>query len=121
MRWPWVSRAKFDEIDAMRQAAENLRVHANNTLGFSEASRQRLEERVAGLESERKVLLDRIVEMSGQRPIYERQPAASREEPAEKPGDLPAPKRQVTFDDIHETARRAIADGSFSLGGRRAN
>jgi hypothetical protein len=122
MRWPLVSRARLDAAEAWVRIAESATAKA-------EAARELAEARDAALiaaanaradtaEQERRILTDRIAQLSGQPPIYERAVATAAAPPE---SSAPAPKRQISFDDVHEAARTAIANGTFSLNGRRPN
>jgi hypothetical protein len=108
MRWPWVDRAELE-------AAESRAKHCEEQLRSAEASRQTLEKMlVEGLvrengitlrlekeEKERKLLLDRIVQMSGQPPLYEKpketvEPlAAAPAQPESVAGPVEPPKMTV--------------------------
>lgn len=122
MRWPWVSRAKLE-------AAENLRQHAVQQLAASEVLRQQLalsleemremlKAQKSEAEEERRKLMDRICRLSGQPPLYEVTPAAEPVKP--EPIDPKAlakalPSAQMTFKSVHDAARSAMANGSFDL------
>lgn len=120
MNWPWVSRKALEALEKRADWAEaQLRVAEERLAKEREASAQVMalvEERA---ESERQKLFDRIVEMAGQAPIYAKpmEPQA----PAPAPSNAPAVPQRVTFDDVHAAARRAMANGSFSLTNGRPN
>lgn len=133
MKNPWVGRAEL-------QAAENLRLAAQQMLAQSEVARVKAEDAARDKydalkelllitrgeldrsEAERKLLLDRIVQLSGQPAIYQKRDTAEardqrteKNEAAEKP---PIAERRVGFDDVHKAARQAIKDGTYALKGR---
>lgn len=121
MRWPWVSREIVDELKASLTAAENLRQFDRAALVSSEKLRIAAEERAAQCEAERKLLLDRIVQMTGQPALYEKaapQPAVVGAESAQ---EAPTPTKLVTFDDVHSAARRALANGTYRPPAGRLN
>jgi hypothetical protein len=136
---------------AAYEAAERLRVDANQRLGQSEVARikdldaardryaalkelhlqaraeldrftdhaARLEAELAEEKLENRILLDRIVQMSGQPALFEKAaPAPIPAAPAPPASTLPGPAARPGFDDVHRAAREAIKDGTFSLKGR---
>lgn len=139
----WISKLKPSAAENLRQAAENLRQDALRQVCASEvarvkegdAARERYEslkelhlQTRAELEAsntERRLLLDRIVQLSGQPALFERQGTGIRDQasvskPEEpKPANtLPGPAARVGFDEVHQAARTALKDGTFSLKGR---
>jgi hypothetical protein len=128
MMWPWVWRRHFAAerdrrltAEGMYQAAERLRVDAGQRLGASEVARQQqfeahereiadLRMRLSEAESERKTLMDRIVQLSGQPAIYQR-PAVA--EPAAAAASQLTPRTRTTFEDVHSAVRDAMKDGTF--------
>ena len=68
-------------------------------------------------EDERKLLTDRIVQLSGQPAIYRKQDTAeARDHAAGKDGQAATPaERRVGFDDVHKAVRQAIKDGTLNL------
>ena len=117
MRLPFVSRARFVEVEAMSRGQENLRQFDQAALVASEKLRVAAEERLAVAEAERRVLLDRIVELSGQPPIYAAAPHPGPVGAVEPKGDdgPPPMKERILFDDVHAAIRQAMADGTFSI------
>lgn len=131
MKNPWVGRAEL-------QAAENLRLAAQQMLAQSEVARVKAEDAARDKydalkelllitrgeldrsEAERKLLLDRIVQLSGQPAIYQKRDTAEvRDREQGKPTAVPPmPARRASFDDVHQAAREAIKDGTFGLSGK---
>jgi hypothetical protein len=127
MSLPWTSRAELYTANARAAAAENLRLEANVGLAQSETARQRehdhyeariidLTERLADSEAERKILLDRIVQMSGQPALYH-QPEAAPANPAaaSATNNIPGPARKISFDEVHAVTRKALKNGTYSI------
>ena len=107
MRWPWVSRTAYERIERELEE-QHRRIDA-----LMAAAVESMDEAKA----ERRALLDRIVQLSGQAPLY-KAPAAAVEAaaPAEKPAptsNLPPPRAVVTFADIHATTREAMQKPNF--------
>jgi hypothetical protein len=135
----WVSRAEFEEMRAMHVAAENLRIDAVVRLGQSETARmkdldaagklyeqatdhaRRLEAELAEEKRENKLLLDRIVQMSGQPALFEKTAPVTPQAPTQPASTLPGPAARVSFDDVHSAARTALKDGTFSISKGRTN
>lgn len=121
MNLPFVSRAQLEAVQEklawterlLRKAEDNLALQAVET----ERRIVRAEEKLREVEEERHKLFDRIAQLSGQPPIYEKQPAQS----AQPTQDLPEVPQKLTIDDIHKAARKAMADGTFDLRRGRAN
>ena len=129
MMFGWVSKAMYD-------AAENLRQDALRQVCASEvarvkegdAARERYEslkelhlQTRAELETsntERRLLLDRIVQLSGQPALFEKAAPVPAAPPAPPASTLPGPAARVGFDDVHQAARTALKDGTFSSKGR---
>ena len=116
MLTPWVSRKLLDaatdrairaEVDA-RQATERLaeyRVEANKLL-------QLAQNEIQSLRVDQKLLIDRVVQLSGQPAIY----APAPEPKPSAPSNIAAPEERVTFATVHKKAREAIATGKLNLG-----
>lgn len=126
MRWPWTSRVEAAERSALRAESqvELFKGIVDNCETACANSVVAANDRVADLHSqlfdsraEVKLLLDRIVQMSGQPPIFH--PASAPPAPAapspEQLSSIPAPETRVSFDDIHRRTRAAIADGSLNI------
>ncbi|HUD75133.1 MAG TPA: hypothetical protein VMQ76_08680 [Terracidiphilus sp.] len=129
MRFPWVSRAEFE-------AAEHLRLAAQQMLAQSEVARIKAEdaarekyEAVFGLwrktqeqlevsNAERKLLLDRIVQMSGQPALYEKPTAEAKNRESGEQQEMPSPRSRVGFDDVHEALRAAVKNGTYGIRGK---
>lgn len=73
----------------------------------------------AAARAESKLLIDRIVQMSGQPPIFNSAPSVAPPTTTVQPGastsgsDIPAPETRTTFADVHRQARKAIKDGTI--------
>lgn len=129
MIWPWVSRRRFDAAENLRLAAENLRIEGARLLAASEVARQQqfeaherevkdLRDRVTALEAERKALVDRIVQLSGQPALYEKQVAIPSPENAT---DQLSPRTVTTFSDVHAAVREAMKSNTFDVLKGRTN
>lgn len=67
-------------------------------------------------EKDRQRLLDRILELSGQPPLYEKpQIHLVAAPPEQKTDDLPEVQPTVRIDDVHKAARDAMRNGTFNL------
>lgn len=126
MRWPWTARieaaeqrataAEFRAIsveELLRRADErfdSLTADANRRIGDALTERD-------DARADNKLLLDRIVQMSGQPPIFH--PAPTQATPPAVPtpqiSTLPAPETRVSFSDVHNAARKAIKNGDLTL------
>lgn len=110
MRWPWVGR---EELDA---AMERARVAEAR----EEAARTSAAEIQREATLERQRLTDRILQLSGQPPVYREEQAVKAEEPAKrepmkvlaKP-HAPMARTRLTADEIHEKFREARAAGQL--------
>lgn len=123
MNLPFVKRIRFDaacaQADLLGKAVERLqneRNEKNSEIAVLRAMVELLQKSIAGHEDDRRKFLDRIAQLSGQPPIYEKQPAQS----AQPTQDLPEVPQKLTIDDIHKAARKAMADGTFDLPRGRA-
>ena len=125
MIWPWVWRSELEAAQAalarMRQELDGARAWSEQ---ISKASREReeslekiLAETADRADQERKVLLDRIVELSGQPALY-RKPAETAAAPG---GELPRVPSRVGFDDVHQAVKAAMRDGTFNIPKARQN
>jgi hypothetical protein len=126
MRWPWVSRATLEACEArlkwtedQLRPTEDERRHVEAQLTGCLVREAQLNLRLEAAENDRRLLLDRIVQMTGQPPIYEKPGPVLLVQPEPKPvpesADTPEAVRQVTFDDVHRDARRAMANGTFTM------
>ncbi len=71
-------------------------------------------ERVEAAKTEQHKLVDRIVEMTGQPPIYEKRPAVVAAPPAPEPAStIEPPATRLTFADVHNAARKAMDSHDF--------
>lgn len=124
MRLSWVSRRKLEAAEtrvrlaeAAQRAAED---HEAIRVSSAESRVRHFEEKLAAGEAERKLLLDRIVQLSGQPALYERQPpVASGQLSVAKPdgaADAGAgePKR-VTIEELRAEFHKAAAKGQVNV------
>lgn len=93
-------------------AEEQLRIHrAETELRLSIAQNA-----LAEGNAERKLLIDRIAQMSGQPPIFHPAPAvAAPPAPTLAASNIPAPETRVSFSDVHRITRKAIKDGELNI------
>lgn len=122
MRWPFCWRAELVASEArvawtekQLAAAEDLldREREQYALALKDAA-----ERLEAARAENHKLFDRIVEMTGQPPIYEK-PSPMALVPSTV--EAPAPPTRLTFDDVHKAAQSAMARGDFRVSRGRAN
>lgn len=79
-----------------------------------------LEKQLAEYKAERQKLLDRILVLSGQKPLYEPlpEPVPAAAAPEVIPPDtskMPAPEPRLTLRTVHTATQAAIKDGTFDL------
>ena len=106
VRWPW-ARKDNPEAAAARETAARA---------WDALLEQLDQER-----EERRKLLDRMLQMAGQPPIYEPAPAPAPPVTVEPPPGrggstaeregVPAPERRVRIDDVHQWARAQMRNG----------
>jgi Cdc6-like AAA superfamily ATPase len=110
--------AELASVKGELRAALNEFTRAAEARGERERDHNRqlqaVEQRLAESEAERKVLLDRILELSGQQALFQRQSPADGGQQAVQ-NELPGPPTQVGFDHVHAVARQALKDGTFRL------
>jgi hypothetical protein len=115
MNMPWVSRKLFEaQTDRAVRAEVGERLAEERKAKQTEDFNQRLaiaQGALAEANAERKLLIDRIVEMSGQPAIFHPAPIVQ-----QVPSSSPAPAARVSFDDVHKKAREAIRSGKLNLG-----
>jgi hypothetical protein len=120
MIWPWTTAGKLEAAIARGEWAEReLRKSEDRVLELARDLKAQAETFQAQIEAKSKenhLLLDRIVQMTGQPPIYEK-PAPVQPQTESNVPDVPV---RHTFDSVHEAARKAIADGTFQMPKRRA-
>ena len=126
----WPVTRELEALRAQLAAAENLRADAHVRLGQSETARQRehdafearitdLTARLNALDAERKTLLDRIVQMSGQPPLFTAPaPVTVAGAPPPDTSSIPGPRARANFDDVHEFARQAIRNKTLNGAGK---
>ncbi len=124
MRLPWVSRGELEAAEERARAAEREREEALDheaiRISSADARMRFAEQKLAEIEAERRLLLDRIMEMSGQRPLYEKQGSGARdqgsgEEPDERVGESAsqpgeAEPGRVTIPDLRAGFRAAVRE-----------
>ena len=121
MRWPWVCRSTMEQAIArerevqleLAEAAAREVTAAGARAALAEANARTAEAWLAESKAERRTLVDRIVQLSGQPPLYEKAPAPVAQAPAAD--NAPPVRTQVKIDDVHAAARAAIADGTFDI------
>lgn len=131
----WVRRDEFDRMQVAWETATASRREIVQRLELADAQHERdldaadgryltLKElytatraELEAANAERKMLFDRIVQMTGQPAIYAPPQAAPTSAPAESASSLPGPPVRASFDDVHKAARQAIKDGTYKLRG----
>lgn len=128
MNLPWTSRSALraantaaETAQIAQQQAEIRATAADARLAdYMEVSRLRAsidETERQALREDVKLLLDRIVQLSGQPPIFHPAPAPPLA-PEPVPSTGPAPKTRKTFAEVKAEARAAIDKGELSLGAK---
>lgn len=102
---------------ALEEMLREGEARAAQSIATAERKQKEAEERLAAADAERKLLLDRVVQMSGQPPLYAEQVSVPNEQ---VPANQPAPKARVTFEDIHGAFREAELSGKLTLVNGRA-
>jgi hypothetical protein len=125
VKLPWVSRTELDAaLEREKRLAWIVEANGRETeryVGTLAAEAGELKEEIVRLRTElaasyikQELLLDRIVQLSGQPALYAKPP----EVPPAEHSDQAGPKTRASFDDVREAARKAIADGTFGVTGR---
>lgn len=121
----WVSKAEYEAVKAQQAGAEESgRRHAaaaSTMIDQAVEYATQLSKELAEAKRENRLLIDRIVQMSGQPALFDKTPPAPPPQPAPAPvpvSTLPGPAARASFDDVHNAARAAIKDGSFGMKGR---
>lgn len=119
MRWPWVSRGTLEGAEQARDRALEERDALTARLDMAAEERRKLVEEG---NAERQKLLDRILEMTGQRPMYrEEAPQELRSvglkvldgpKPEARKGPVPLARQRVTADEMHAKFREAVQAGA---------
>lgn len=116
MKWPWASRrvAEDSQVLLAKLAHESAvgyeRWHQLHVAAQNENNL--LRDQLAAGEAERKLLLDRIVQMSGQPPLYHKSEPVAKEaaaEPAEYTG--PVAEGKLTEDRLRSLFRQQTGSG----------
>jgi hypothetical protein len=120
MEWPWTSRKALRDAEERARVAENRAIAADSRLAdYMEASQTCAnigEAERKALREEVKLLLDRIVQMSGQPPIFNPAPTPpTPAQPEPSASTIPGPATRLSFDDIHRETRKAIKDGKIGI------
>lgn len=118
MRWPWVSRELLEAAEQARDRALEERDVLTVRLDMAAEDRRKVVEESA---AERQKLLDRILEMTGQRPMYREEATPEIrsvgmrviDEPKQeaRKGPVPLARQRITADEIHATFRAAVQAG----------
>jgi len=121
----WLGKSKWDALERhLAEAQESERLLAEKFHQVSEQCRvlqTQLNETIKELEkcdTERRMLLDRTFQLSGQPPLYAKPEPAVQTRPAEQENSLPGPPVRASFDDVHAAAKQAIKDGTIKLRAR---
>ncbi len=116
---PWVSRHTLEAASERALKAESaLEVHKALSAAAIERANLAVDlalNQVAEVKGDNKLLIDRIVQMSGQPAIFHPAPVLPAA-PEAAPSRIPGPKTRKSFDDVHEAAREAIRTGKLNLG-----
>jgi hypothetical protein len=113
--WPWVSRKTLDAANAYSERVAARADRAERRAADSEQACTLMAVELQVVKAENKLLLDRILVMAGQPPVFHPAPAPPAS-PEVVPSTLPAPETRVGFDQVHQKARKAIATGTLNLG-----
>ncbi len=101
------TRRAEEQANTLLRAAAKQAGELSAALGEAESLRRQLD----GSEAERRMLLDRVLELSGQPGLFHKpapQPVQA------QPSSLPAPPTRVSFDDVHAAAQQALRDKTFN-------
>lgn len=118
MRLPWT-----DRVEAAERRVVDAEESALRAGEYAEQVAQQAAERTAYLQTElvfvraeNKILIDRIVQLSGQPPIFHPEPKSAMAEPQPQTiSALPGPETRVSFADVHRAAKAAIKSGELNL------
>jgi hypothetical protein len=115
MTWPWVSRKTLEATEARLRWTETELHRAEAEKTASEFLAGHWRERCDHAEADNKLLLDRIVQLAGQPPIFHPLPIVAAPEPrtAQESSAIPAPAIRRSPDEIKRMARTAIERGDF--------
>jgi hypothetical protein len=108
MIFPFVSRSEL-------KAAEARAAWAEQQLRLMEQRLIAKEEQLAAERGVQEKLLDRIAQMSGQPPIFEK-PGPQLVSPLQPQSDAPAVPTKVMIDDIHKTIQQEMKSPNFKAG-----
>lgn len=110
MKWPWVSRAAYDRLEA--ELARDREESSKRIDALMAAAVTAMDEAKA----ERQSLLDRIVQLAGQPAIY-KAPSTAAPAPVATPAaptsNLAPPRAVATFQEIHAATREAMSKPNF--------
>ena len=117
--WPWCSIALLQAAEDRALKAEAQLILTESRLSdWIEASRTRsnIEENERNsLRADNKLLLDRIVQLSGQPPIFNPLPTPTVAAQPQVVSNLPAPETRASISDVHRAAREAIKKGELHI------
>lgn len=106
------SRSRLEAAEARALAAEQQVRALEQRLQLVSSAH---EAQLAAERKEQQRLIDRILELSGQPPLYEKQIHLVATPPQQKTDDLPEVQPTVRIDDVHKAARDAMRNGTFNL------
>jgi hypothetical protein len=119
MDLPWVSRSLLESANVRAAiAAQRAQVAEERLAAYVDDTDRRAaiaQRELAEVREEVKLLLDRIVQMSGQPPIFHPAPPEPTPAPSPAASNLPAPETRVSFGDVHKATRKAIKDGELNI------
>lgn len=108
----WFSRSQVEAAEARALAAEQQVRALEQRLQLVSSAH---EAQLAAERKEQQRLIDRILELSGQPPLYEKPQIHLVATPQQKTDDLPEVQPTVRIDDVHKAARDAMRNGTFNL------
>lgn len=117
MVWPWVTRKQLEAAESrLRWTEEQLRRKEMEAIQMHILAGERAADALSARE-ETKLYIDRIVQMSGQPPIFHPlpMPLGAAETPKSEPEGpgIAGPATRLSFDDVHKKARQAIRNGDM--------
>jgi hypothetical protein len=123
MRWPWTARVEAAEKRAedFKATVARLELEAERRDVAADGRTEQIAElrnQLAESKADNKILIDRIVQMSGQPPIFHPAPIqATPPAPSPQPqvSTMPGPETRVSFADVHRETRKAIKNGDIGL------
>ena len=117
MQLPWVSRRTLEAAECRLRWTEKEMAKAEESSAAKDFLANHWRERAEKADEDNKLLLDRIVQMSGQPPIFHPLPApavaATPEPKTPEPNAIPAPATRLSPMELQRMARRAIDTGQL--------